>query len=167
MNKKNKILNLKSHVLNPCTGFSLIEIILATSVLLVVSILGIAAFSSFKGSADISSVADTALTYLTQARSKTLSAENGMQYGAHFESGKIVLYQGTVYAAGGLGNEEIAIPKTIDFFSISLNGGGNNVLFKKLSGETDNYGTIGIRLKSDVSRTKTITIRETGLALIQ
>ena len=164
---KNNTLLTTNYSLRTNAGFTLIEIIIATSVLLVVSIIGVSAFSSFKGSVDLSSATDTTLTYLIQARSKTLSAENGMQYGVHAESGKIVLYEGAVYAAGSPGNEEIAIPGTIDFFSISLNGGGSDVLFKKLSGETDNYGTIGIRLKSDVSRTKTISIRETGLATIQ
>ncbi|MDP3725925.1 MAG: prepilin-type N-terminal cleavage/methylation domain-containing protein [bacterium] len=173
-NSKVKIFLVSRHCFSLCAfrfefsrGFTLIEIIIATSILLFVSILGMAAFSSFKGSADISSAADTTLTYLIQARSKTLSAENGTHYGVHVESGKIVLYQGAVYVAGGPGNEEITIPKTVDFYSVSLNGGGNNILFKKLSGETDNYGTIGIRLKSDTSRMKTIIIRETGLATIE
>lgn len=149
------------------TGVTLIEIIIAISIFVLLSTLGMGAFSSFKKNTDLSSAADTVLTFLIQARSKTLSAENAAYHGVHFENDKIVFYSGSVYAAGDPLNQEIALPSTVEISSVTLLGGGSDVLFQKLTGETDNSGTIVLHLKSDVSKTKTITIQKIGLAIIQ
>ena len=152
---------------NPKEGLTLVEIICAISILFVVATIGFATLSSFKKTADLSSAADSVLTYLVQARSKTLSAENGAQYGVHIEQNKIVFYSGALYMASIPDNQEILLPETVEIFSIALNGGGDEALFKKLTGETDNDGVIVMRLKSNTSKTKTITIRKVGLAFVQ
>ncbi len=163
---KRSICNLQSAICNQ-KGLTLIEIIIAIGILALVSTIGVGVFSSFKKSSDLSSTADSALTMLIQARAKTLSAENEARHGVHFEGEKIVFYSGDVYGAGAPDNQEIPVPSTVELSSITLSGGGNDVLFNKLNGETDNDGTVVFRLKSDVSKTRTIFIRETGLSVIE
>lgn len=148
-------------------GLTFIEIIVAISILVFISTIGLSAFSSFKEAASLSSSIDTVMTYLIQARSKTLSAEGGVQYGVHFESEKIVFFQGGSYIESNPQNQEIILPTIIEIFSITLNGGGSDVLFKKLTGETDNTGTIQLRLKSNLTREKTVSIQKTGLVVVQ
>ena len=148
-------------------GLTLIEIIVAVGILVFISTIGLNAFSSFKKASDLSSGSDTVMTYLIQARSKTLSAENGAQYGVHFESEKIVFFQGGSYIESDSQNQEIILPTTVEISSIILSGGGSDVLFKKLNGETDNDGTIILRLKLNQTREKTVSIKKTGLAVVQ
>tara|TARA_Y100000031_G_scaffold111703_1_gene123183 strand:+ start:14290 stop:14823 length:534 start_codon:yes stop_codon:yes gene_type:complete len=148
-------------------GLTLIEIIIAISILLVISTLGLNAFTSFKKATDITSSSDTVLSQLIQARSKTLSAEYGEQYGVHFEVDRATFFKGATYSPSDLDNQELILPVTVEISSISLSGSGSDVLFKKLTGETDNDGTITMNLKSDTSKTRTIVIRETGLAFVQ
>ena len=90
-------------------AFTLIEIIIVLSILMIIGTAGLTTLSTFRKSAELSSAADTILTYIIQARSKTLSAENGIQYGVHFESLKIVFYQGTPYSSQNSLNQEIVL----------------------------------------------------------
>ena len=152
---------------NDKKGFTLIEIIIAIGVLLVVSTLGFNAFASFKKIADLTSSADAALSQLIQARSKTLSAEEAQQYGVHFEVNQTTFFKGVTYSASDPDNQAFVLPATVEISSISLSGSGDDVLFKKLTGETNNDGTIILRLKTDTSKMRTITIRKTGLSFIQ
>ena len=45
---------------------------------------------------------------------------------------------------------------------INLNGAGSDVIFTRLTGDTTAYGTIIVRLASDATSQKTITINQTG-----
>ncbi len=159
--------NSKFQIPNSQIGFTLIEIIIAISILLIVSTLGFNVFTSFKKTTDIASSSDMVLSQLTQARLKTLSAEYGEQYGVHFETDRTTFFKGAMYSVSDLDNQALVLPATVEISSISLSGGGSDVLFKKLTGETDNDGTVIIRLKSGTSKTRTFTIRKTGLAFIQ
>ena len=149
------------------SGFTALEVIIVISIVIVVSTLGMSAFSSFQKGTDLSAEADRVITLLVEARSKTLSAENALQHGVHFESDKIVSFSGATYSSGDSRNQEVFLSSIVEISTTTLNGGGSDVVFKKLSGDTQNDGTIVMRLKSDTSRTKAILIRETGLAVVQ
>ena len=51
----------------------------------------------------------------------------------------------------------------VTIFSISLSGGGADVVFERLTGELDKSVTITITLVSDTSKTRVITIQLTGV----
>ncbi|MEK7178816.1 MAG: type II secretion system protein [Patescibacteria group bacterium] len=148
-------------------GFSFIEIIVVIAIFLLMSTVGFQSFSLFKQNADLDAAADMGVSLLSQARSKTVAAEGGSRYGIHFEQDSLTLFTGASYVPGASGNEKFVLPTTIEMSAISVSGGGSDVVFKKLTGETDNDGTITFRLKSDGSRTRTVLVLATGLASIQ
>jgi len=93
-----------------------------------------------------------------------LSAKDSYAYGTHFEFSRIVLFRGATYSSSDTNNKTVLIDGAVEISNISLAGGGQNALFQRLTGKTSQSGTITIRLKSDNSKTKTITIEASGVA---
>jgi type II secretory pathway pseudopilin PulG len=147
-------------------GFTLLEIVLAISILTALAIITIAAFSPFKQGTDLDTTTERVLGVVLEARAKTLSSQNASQHGVHFETSRVVLFVGSTYNASDPTNEELLLPDTIDISAITLNGGGDDVIFTRLTGETAEYGTITLELLSDTSQTKQISITPTGLSSV-
>ena len=147
-------------------GFSLLEILVVIGILVLIVALGFSPLPLFKKTSDLNSSVEDGVSFLLEARAKTLSSQGEMQYGAHFESGKTVFFEGAGYSSGSPSNKQIIHPSSVETSSILLNGGGSEVVFKRLTGETDNNGTITFRVKSDTSRTRVITIEKTGVVSV-
>ena len=113
---------------------------------------------------DLKNTAMNIVTLLNKARQNTLSSINSNNYSVHFEANKAVLFSGGVYSAVDKNNEVINFSTTVSIpISGGINlGGGNNVIFERLTGEATS-GTIIIKLKSDISKQKIITISKTGI----
>ena len=73
-----------------------------------------------------------------------------------------MLFAGTTYSSSATSNKEYDLDGATSITSISLAGGTSNMIFKKLTGDTDQYGTIVIT-SSPGSATKTITVSKNGL----
>ena len=75
---------------------------------------------------------------------------------------QIIIFRGTTYDAGTSTNIVEQVLPLAEISSTSLNGGGNDIVFERLTGETDNYGTVFISIPG-TTVSSTITIYETGL----
>ena len=145
-------------------GFSLVEIIVAVAVLAVIAALTANAFSSFYKNMALNSAVEQAISVLQEARSNTLSGKDSSQWGVHFEISRLAFFKGTSFTEPNPNNRDYQLSYSVEIYGISLNGGGPNVIFQKLTGKTNEYGAVSFRLKSDVSKTKTITIESNGSA---
>lgn len=145
-------------------GFTLLEIIISAGILVLIAALTAAAFSSFYKTLALNAAAENGLVMLQQARSNTLSSKDSSEYGVHFESSRIVFFKGAAFSEPNPDNEEYKLSSFVEIYGISLNGAGSDVVFQKLTGKTGQYGVISLRLKSDISKTKTITINSNGSA---
>jgi hypothetical protein len=85
----------------------------------------------------------------------------------HFESNKVTLFVGEVYSSGASTNEVLTFNSIVSIpTSGGINiGGGSDVIFKRLTGDTIG-GTIIIQLVSNTAIKKTISISKTGLVSI-
>lgn len=145
------------------SGLTSVELLVALAVLLVLGAAVVAGFGSMRNKSALDSAAYEVVSVLNQARLKTLASQNDRPYGVHFESQRAVLFKGTAFSGGDPSNEEANIPLSVEILPAVLNGGGSDVVFKRLTGETDNYGTITLSLKSDPSKIKIIIIEATGV----
>lgn len=144
-------------------GFSLIEILVAVAVLVAVAALTAAVFSSFYRVQTLNSAIEQAISLIKEARSKTLSSEGASQYGVHFESSRLVLFKGSGFTEGNPDNKEFVLQSAVEIYDISLNGGVVDLVFKRLTGETNEYGGVFFRLKASPSKTRNIIIESSGL----
>jgi prepilin-type N-terminal cleavage/methylation domain-containing protein len=145
-------------------GVTLLEFVVVIAIVVVLTSIIVNSFSAFKNNKVLDTGVENILSVLAKARGNTLASKNAYQYGVHFESAQIVLFQGAVYSVSDPNNEIISLDTSLEVSSISLAGGGSEVIFDRLTGKTSENGTIVIRVKSDTTKTKTITIDATGIA---
>ncbi len=143
-------------------GFTLIEILIVVSLFVVMSAIVAISLSRYTQTQALAGVAVAIVSSLEDARSRTLSSRGGSQYGVHLEDGSLTLFKGETYAAGNADNEVTPLDPRAHI-TLSINGGGSDVVFERLSGETNDYGTITVALASDATVFKTITLQRTGL----
>lgn len=140
-------------------------IVVAVAILLLVIIT--AAFSSFRDTQALNGSVEEIVAAINKARSSTLSSQNSLQHGIHFESGRVVIFQGAAFSASDPANEEIKFSPFVEISLIALNGGGSDMVFQKLTGKTDQYGAITLRVRKNTSDTKIISVKSTGVVSIQ
>ena len=148
--------------LNYRTGFSLIELIATLSILFVLALIVMNTFVSFKKNEGLTMDTDTIVSVLRQARNQTLTSKNSSNYGVHITSTKVTLFTGSTYSSGNANNQDFVLSSNDTILTITLTGGGSDVIFNRLTGETSQNGTVVVSA-SGISGTKTVTIYKTGL----
>lgn len=145
-------------------GFTIIELVIVMAIIGILSAMIITPFAAFRNSKVLDTASEETLALLSEARGNTLSGKDGYQYGVHFETSKIVLYRGATYSSTDVNNKTVLLDNALEVSSITLAGGGVDVLFDQLSGKTTKSGTVVIRAKNDTTKSRTITIVGTGIA---
>lgn len=143
-------------------GFSLTEIVIVIAIISMLAALSVVSYSNLNSEQAVQKDAALVLSILNQARSETLSSRNNLQYGVHLASDAVTLFVGDNYSSSTSTNLVYSLNKAVAL-SVSLSGGGSDVVFKRLTGETDQSGTVTIALKSSATSTKSLTIYKTGL----
>lgn len=148
-------------------GFTISELLVVIAIAIVLFSIVVSSLSNFRNNSDLVTIAEEGISALLEARTRTLSAYNGAVHGVHFESGKFVLFQGAVYNPVDPLNKETLLPSTVTISTTTLAGGGQDVVFKRLTGDTDQYGTVRWELVSNSSIFRIIEISQTGLSSLQ
>ena len=143
-------------------GFTLIEILITIAIAGIIMLIVTGAFSSATGIKALEKDTGVVLSLLEQARNQTLSAKGALVYGVHFEADKAVLFSGASYSSSDPSNVIEPINPLVQISTIALAGGGSDVIFKRLTGETDQSGTVTFSIVA--GQTKVITIFTTGVA---
>ena len=143
-------------------GFSLIEVILVIAIISIMTSLVILRKDSFSGKIDLENVAMSIDSKIKLAKSRSISALDGKKHGIHFESDKVIIFKDDIYVEGAVENEVFIFSDKIEINLINLAGVGDNLIFKRLTGETENFGTIGIRVISEPSSSRQIIINADG-----
>lgn len=149
------------------TGFSLIEMIAVVAIGAVLVAAIVVSFASFRNNKIVDISADQILSVINEARVKTVSSEDYSRFGVRFEAGRIVFFKGDIFTEPNSSNVQTTLSPLVEISNISLNGGTANVVFQKLTGKTNNYGSLRIRLKSDNNKYKTISVKPAGIVNIQ
>ena len=144
-------------------GFTLIEVLIGIAVLIILGAITWGGLTRFQRSLQLTGAVEDGVSLLADARTGTLSSLGKEQYGVHFQSDRVVLFRGVIYIVGDPDNREGALPRGVEISAISLAGGGSDVIFERLTGATDQYGSITYRLLADTSQMRTISILATGL----
>jgi len=141
-------------------GFSLIEVLLAVIIISILIGLASTYYSNSQVRADISYQASNLVHYLRLAQSGALSGLNDSDQGIHFDETGYTLFEGSTYDEDEPKNVRKDLPESMTLSDIDLNG-GDDVIFEKGSGETDNDGTVTLSAIA-ISRDIVITINSVG-----
>jgi len=143
-------------------GFTLVEIIGVIAVLGIITALSVSSLIRFNSREAVEQEVGKLLGIVSEARTLTISAKDGVAYGVHFEEHKAVLFQAPTYSEGATTNRVQMLSDAVRLSAISLTGGGADVVFKKLTGGTDEDGTITIVSTRDDVDARDIVITPTG-----
>ena len=147
-------------------GFTLIEVIVVITILTILITVSITSLHSLQIASYLDNGTQEFVSILKLAQNKTLSSENNSQYGVYLDvlvsPNKYILFKGPSYVLRDISYDQIYfLDKTVEFFGITLNG-GSEIVFDKLTGTTQNSGSVALRLASDTSQNKTVYISSVG-----
>lgn len=143
-------------------GYTIIELLLAVSILTLVSTIILVPLGKFRDRQLVEIGAENIMSLVAQARTDTLSSLDDSEYGIHFESSRMVYFKGAIFIEPDVDNIEVEFDSRVEVSDISLNGGGSDVIFNRLTGETDEFGILTLEVLRDASTTQTVTIYGTG-----
>ena len=148
-------------MLNFKKGVTVLEVLVVLAILGILLVIILPSFKTMRDNQILKSAASDIFSALDRARSETLSSVNSSEYGVHFQSDKIVVFQGKVYSSSDPDNENIPIYSPATVSAINLTGGAVDLYFNRLSGAPDKTGTVTVSVSA---LSKVITISATGTA---
>jgi len=149
-------------------GFTLIEVLTVVGILVVLTAMAVPAYHYFQAESELSNTTEEIITILRLAQNKTLASEGASQWGVFFDNSasphQFVLFKGASYPSLDPAFDEVhSLPTSVEIYGINLGGGGGDeIIFNRLTGGTDQTGNIVLRLKTD-SKTKTVYVEQSGM----
>ncbi|MBI5401534.1 prepilin-type N-terminal cleavage/methylation domain-containing protein [Candidatus Wolfebacteria bacterium] len=135
-------------------GLTLIEILITTAIITVIFSLGLVFGIDFYKNYAFHSERDVIVSVLEKARSQALNNINQKAHGVYFSGANYVIFQGNSYVERNP-LFDLIIPKS---YSVILSG-LNEIVFSRLSGESNASGTITV---SGDGRASDISINNEG-----
>ena len=155
-------MKIKNWKLKRNKGFSLIEILVVIGIFVAIFSITLYFFSGVDKKESLEKDVSGVTALIRNARLLSIASKNASVFGIHFESNRVVLFEGSNYAIGGPNQKVIDLSNKVYLSSYSLNNGGPDIIFSRLVGDTLNYGSVTLSLK-DNSTSTTITILKTGV----
>jgi type II secretory pathway pseudopilin PulG len=143
------------------SGLTIIEIIIVIGVLGLLLSVGGNSFTKFRNVKALQNTTDAIVSVLNDARGRTLAGEGDSQYGVHFSLNEMVLFTGTTFIDGSGTNVIFSFESPVVLGTVNLNGGGDDIVFDKQSGSTNDYGSIEVEIPDGTN--KTIIVESTGV----
>jgi len=142
-------------------GFSLLEILITISLLVLIVALVVPNLTKFRNQQMLLNTKESLISLLHQARNNTLASKNLGNYGVHLSATQATLFMGETFSDSP-DNQQINFEPGVAIGALNLLGGGADIVFQRLSGDTNQPGTIQLQL-SDGSLEKIITINQIGV----
>ncbi len=143
----------------------MLEILIVISILGLIMAVVIPSFLSFKRSSFLNIETQEILTTVNRARMSSMASRGDLQYGVRFEATRITLFS-VPYVYGASTNEVYVFNPAIILSTITINGGGSDILFQKLTGSTNQNATTTLRVVGSTTASSTIIVRPSGVATI-
>lgn len=143
-------------------GFALIELIVVIGIIAILVGLVLPGFNFFRRQSAVENAAQEIMNTLRLAQSKTLSSEGPNNFGVYFAADRFTLFTGQSFIADDPANEEHVLDASVRVSDINL-AGSSIIVFARLTGQTDNTGSISVELTSDPAQSKTVFIDSSGI----
>ena len=141
----------------------MVEILFVVAIISIVSAIVFVSLSKLNSTQALRESTNLVVAVLNEARSLTLSSKGDSQYGVHFEDNGVVLFRGDSYSSTDPTNVSTEINSIVAIGNINFSDSGTDIVFRRLSGEALETGTVELFLKSSPETKHIITIGPTGL----
>lgn len=150
------------------SGFTLIEMVLVIALVAIMLVLMIPVSRQFQVSALLTSETAALVADLRRSQAAAVAGANDSAHGVHFDptpTDRWVLFRGNTYVQGAPENEVHALPSVLDITTVTLTGGGQDILFTERRGMTGNSGLISLRAPN--GETRTVSVNGRGVVEVQ
>ncbi len=144
-------------------GFTFLEMLVATGIVTLLGAAVMVSFASSRKARDLAISGQNALLVLKVAQGKALAGENALPWGVRLEANRYILFSGPTFVGSGH-TTVYNLPAGIEIAGVILAGGGQEAVFKRLDGRTDQAGTFDIRVASSPGEIFQVTIDSAGHA---
>ena len=148
-------------------GFSIVEVLIVIAIFAIAATIVLSTFVNAGSAQALEKDVARITSLIERARSLTLSSYEGSRYGVHIESDDVTLFKGATYSAGVPDNVIETLNTKVEITGYVIAGGGADIVFDRLTGETAQTGTITVSLKSAPLLFFTVSVGATGLVEIQ
>ena len=145
------------------TGFTLIELLIVVGIMAVIGALAFASFATSRRARDVAASGQNALSVLRTASARAAAGQDGVPWGVRLETGRFIIFSGDSFA-GSPTTTIYALPAAVEIANIALTGGGQEIVFRRLDGRTDEPGTFDVRAIGSASQIFSITVDPSGRA---
>ncbi|MBI2639428.1 MAG: type II secretion system protein [Candidatus Sungbacteria bacterium] len=152
------IFSIQHSAFSISSGFTLVELLISVAVIGAVLTVLLGGLASFRRAADMNYAVDGVLNQFREARRRTIESKDASEWGVHVVSSATTLFKGATYSDGAADNEVFTFSTTVTISGLS------DVVFKRISGETDNTGALTL---TQGMNTRVINVRSSGLVEIQ
>lgn len=138
---------------NKTPSFSLIEILLAISILIVIFLLFARPLVSFKRASAFNQALQIVVTNLRTAQIRTMSSQDLSQWGVYFStSSEVILFKGSTYSSTSSSNEITKLPFGVIIWSASFGTSSSETVFSRPQGNA-RAGAVTISYPDGSNRT--------------
>ena len=143
-------------------GFTLIELVVVIAISVLLVLVTISFFSSFRDTQVLQGETSQALSLLNKAQSYTLNSKSDSEYGVRINGNQLILFKGLAFSSSSPGNEAYILHPAVAIASTTLSSGGFDVIFDRLTGDTSNDGSFTVFVKARPEQKNVISITKTG-----
>ncbi|MEX1026738.1 MAG: prepilin-type N-terminal cleavage/methylation domain-containing protein, partial [Candidatus Paceibacterota bacterium] len=142
------------------TGFTLLEILITIAIIGIITAITIVVFVNLRDAEALRRDTSAIASLLESARVHTISSKNNQSYGVRIENNATMLFSGTTFDPGNVIATE-TLHGTVRFDEIDLANTASTIVFDRISGATDNYGSIVLE-STRRAASSSILIEQTG-----
>ena len=143
-------------------GFTLIELTVSIVIVMLLVLISMVAWRSISARSRVEDTQRQIISFLKEARERTLARVGGTSWGVHFETNQATLFPNASFVAGLASSTVYVVPGGARITSWSLSGGGAVVLFQSLSGATNQDGVVTLQQVNDATVEKKLRVSPSG-----
>lgn len=145
------------------SGITLMEILVSITIITILAVLGWSYMSKSWYSHALSKDQVGLISFLEEARSAAVSSKNNSKWSVLIEESKATMFSGETYIENNSANKVFLLNQSVFVSNINLSGGGNQITFSRLYGETSQSGTIILSSRNDENASTSISVLPSGV----
>lgn len=146
-------------------GISVVEIMITIAILAGLSSVVIFSFSDINKKQALNKSVENVLSIFNEMRSKAMSSQDFSDYGIKLSTSSTISFKGSDFDSGTDMKEYLV--SDIVSFGYSISSSSSEIIFKKVTGETEQSGTLDFYLFSNPSHIENIEIYNTGVVEVK
>lgn len=142
-------------------GFTLLEILISVAIIILLASLALISFSGSRQVQNLATQSQNLLATLRLAQAKTLSGEENSVWGVRLETFSFILFRGPNFTSA-TSTQIYELPSGLEISEWNFNGGGQEIVFKRVNGSTVQFGTITMSASGVFSQSVLFQIDSSG-----